>query len=152
MSFENPSNRGRALKIVDTLSHIEKSAKSNRASPDEIALMVAPVVEMLRLMGGLRAAEAAEGTQRHATPPTAAPGAEPVQGAARRETPLSEASVPGGRWSASQNAPAWAIIRDAATTAPLSDLAAAMSICARRIEAAADELRAASGDGKRAKA
>ena len=53
MAFDNPTNRGRALKIVDTLDLMEKSARSNGAEPAEIADMCAPVVNRLREIGAL---------------------------------------------------------------------------------------------------
>lgn len=74
MSFENPTNRGRALKIVEILAHVEKSAKSNRATPDEIAHMCIPVVEMLRQLGALpHAIPAAQEDPSTAPEPAEAP-------------------------------------------------------------------------------
>lgn len=47
MSFDNPTNRGRAANIAKLLDHVEKSAKSNRAKPEEISDVLAPVFESL---------------------------------------------------------------------------------------------------------
>ncbi len=141
MSFDNPTNRGRALKIVEALAHVEKSAASNKASPDEVAEICAPVVDMLRRMGALppgitlTPADAAPMPEARAEPAEIAALSHSAEKAAEvRIAPHSAAEVPGGRWAADQNAPAWAIIRDAAASAPLSDLAAAMAVMATRID------------------
>lgn len=176
MSFDNPSNRGRALKIIDILGHVEKSAKSNRASAEDVADMLAPVIDRLRQIGALppeggaagpgwdearamhEASRAALGREaaalsaahlaedRSAAP--YAPGerqavAEIPEATPAPETPLSAATVPGGRWSADRNAPARAIIHDAARCAPLPDLAHAVAVLATRIDEALDDLAGA---------
>ena len=152
MSFDNPTNRGRALKIVDALAHVEKSAASNRATADEITEICAPVVEMLRLMGALPPAITLTQADlaappvpeaQQATPEVPAEPVEAVRALEGRETPLKAAEVPGGAWAADRNAPAWAIIRDAAASAPLSDIAAAMTVYATRMDDAIHRLKGA---------
>lgn len=53
MPFDNESNRGRVARMVEALGHIETSAKSNRASPAEIAGLLAPAVARIRELGAL---------------------------------------------------------------------------------------------------
>lgn len=45
--FDNTTNRNRVEKIVEILGHLDKSAKSNRASQEEVAEMLAPVTQKL---------------------------------------------------------------------------------------------------------
>ena len=66
MAFENDTNRGRVEKLLETFGHIQKSAKSNRASPDDIAKLLAPFTAVLRDSGALDAA-------MRCTPTTPAP-------------------------------------------------------------------------------
>jgi len=152
MAFDNPTNRGRALKIVEALAHVEKSAASNKATPDEIAHICAPVVEMLRLMGALPLAPTLtqseiavivgpDVVQDAPEPPAERPEAGGMM--LPRETPRKAAEGRGGAWAADSNAPAWAIIRDAAVNAPLSDLAAAMAVMATRMDDALYRLKGA---------
>ena len=47
MAFENDTNRGRVLKILDVLALIEKSAESNRATPEALAAMLRPLTDHL---------------------------------------------------------------------------------------------------------
>ena len=51
MAFENDTNRGRVLKVLDTLALIEKSAESNRASPEALAVMLKPLTDRLAGLG-----------------------------------------------------------------------------------------------------
>ena len=43
--FDNPTNRNRVKLIGETLDKLEKSASSNRATPDEVAEMLSPVLD-----------------------------------------------------------------------------------------------------------
>ena len=47
MAFQNDTNAGRVEKMIDTLRLIEKSATANRASPAEIASLIAPLLTAL---------------------------------------------------------------------------------------------------------
>lgn len=51
MAFENDTNRGRVLKVLDTLALIEKSAESNRASPEALTAMLKPLTDHLAGLG-----------------------------------------------------------------------------------------------------
>lgn len=126
MAFDNPSNRGRAAKIVEILNHVEKSAKSNRASEDEIGEILAPAVQALRALGAIPPA----------ITPTQADRSDAVEQPARGTD-----AEPRGKWAADHNAPAWATIRDVAENASLPDLATAMAVFAIRMDAALDDLK-----------
>ena len=59
MAFANDTNRGRVQKMLDLLGLIEKSAQSNSAAQEDLAEMLAPLIE--RLTGaGLLATEPPE--------------------------------------------------------------------------------------------
>lgn len=45
--FNNPTNVGRVTKMCETLDLIEKSARSNRVSDDEVAALLAPLLARL---------------------------------------------------------------------------------------------------------
>lgn len=45
MSFDNDTNHKRVQKILDTLDLIEKSAKSNKAAPEEVTKLLSSVAE-----------------------------------------------------------------------------------------------------------
>lgn len=47
MAFENNTNLGRVEKMIETLRLIEKSAKSNRATPAQIKALLGPLMEVL---------------------------------------------------------------------------------------------------------
>lgn len=51
MAFENDTSLGRVLKVLDTLALIEKSAESNRASPEALAVMLKPLTDHLAGLG-----------------------------------------------------------------------------------------------------
>ncbi|WP_282129365.1 hypothetical protein [Roseobacter litoralis] len=119
MSFDIPSNHSRAAKMVEILGHVERSAKSNRATPAEITEMLRPVLVALHKVGAQIIPD---------TPPLPAP----CSGDCNSPAPTE---MPAGAWAAPKNPPAWASIRDAAATAPLSDLTFAMAVFINRIDA-----------------
>ncbi|MCZ4354144.1 hypothetical protein O4H61_16620 [Roseovarius aestuarii] len=47
MAFENDTNRGRVLKMVETLQLILKSAQSNRAEDTDIQNLLRPLTDEL---------------------------------------------------------------------------------------------------------
>lgn len=51
--FDNSKNQSRVANMLKLLAHVEKSAASNRATPAEIADLLAPVIDKLRAMGAL---------------------------------------------------------------------------------------------------
>ena len=66
MAFANDTNRGRVQKMLDLLGLIEKSAQSNSAAQEDLAAMLAPLIE--RLTGaGLLATEPPEAARRNTT-------------------------------------------------------------------------------------
>ena len=66
--FDNQTNRGRAAKIVEILGHLEVSARSNRAKPEELAELLNPVWDQLGAMGIASAVVAAEIPERAPEP------------------------------------------------------------------------------------
>lgn len=50
-NFQTQTNTGRAQKMVEILGHLETSAKSNRASTEEIDDLLAPVLEAMAQLG-----------------------------------------------------------------------------------------------------
>lgn len=59
MAFENNTNTGRVLKMIETLDLIEKSAQSNNAEPDAVAEMLRPLIERLAPFGAGEATQPA---------------------------------------------------------------------------------------------
>ncbi|MEM0934794.1 MAG: hypothetical protein AAGJ91_02680 [Pseudomonadota bacterium] len=51
MAFDNPTNAGRVEKMIEILGHIDKSAKSNRASQSVIATLLGPLWDELASVG-----------------------------------------------------------------------------------------------------
>lgn len=103
--FNNPTNETRVLRMAETLGLIEKSAKSNRATPEEVAELLRPLLDELRDLGVLDTAPSRE------APPEPSPR---------------------GRVGAS--APTWASVIDMAREAPLKDLSNAVAVFLTRLE------------------
>ena len=108
MAFENDTNTGRVLKLVEALALIEKSAKSNRADNAAIVAMVRPLSEALAELTGTSAATS-----------SAAPM-------------LPGVTIRAG----TTRVPRWASVREMAETANLSDLTVAMAVYLNRIDEA----------------
>lgn len=106
MAFENDTNRGRVLKMVETLQLILKSAQSNRAEVTDIQDMLRPLTDEL---AGLVVAAA----------PTVAQDVRQEQR---------------GSWTG--KAPQWASVHDMAEQADLKDLTVAMAVYLNRIDEA----------------
>ena len=51
MAFENQSNIGRVERMQDLLKHILKSARSNRATPEEVVALLKPLTDDLSSIG-----------------------------------------------------------------------------------------------------
>jgi hypothetical protein len=145
MSFENPSNRARGVKIVDTLALIEKSAQSNRAGADEIAEMCAPILEKLHLIGAIAPtpslAEAIAASEPRAETYALTSETPDGKGGVINGALTLEAVSDAGNWAADRSAPAWAIIHDAAQNAPLHQLAGAMAVFGTRVDEALADIK-----------
>jgi hypothetical protein len=133
MSFDNQRNRGRALKIVDILAHVEKSAKANNATPDEITEILTPAVQMLRALGAISTLTLTASDITAADydwPVTPVPEATPEEPA---EVPDE---IPGGAWSGARNPSKIATLRDLAATAQLSELSVVLAVYMGRVDEA----------------
>ncbi|WP_227271207.1 hypothetical protein [Roseobacter weihaiensis] len=53
MSFDTPTNRGRADKIVEIVGHLKRSAGANKPTPSEVAEILAPAIDALRDLGAI---------------------------------------------------------------------------------------------------
>ena len=124
MSFDTPTNRRRADKIVEIVGHLKRSAGANKPTSAEVAEIMAPAVEALRALGAIPAATDAPAADIDAA----------IQTTAFPPPPPIEAGTPGGAWSGPRNAPAYTCIRDAAARAPLHDLTYAMAVYLGRID------------------
>jgi hypothetical protein len=108
MAFDNQSNHKRVTKMVEMFELIEKSARSNEASPEDIAALLTPL---------LRAIESAGVPLVPPSTADAAPEQEARPVHMRGMTP-----------------PPWASVREMAEQASLSDLAIAMAVFMNRYE------------------
>lgn len=123
MSFDNASNRGRAEKIAAILAHVAKSAKSNGASPAEIATILSPArAAMAELFCDAEPAHVKETITVDFLDGTAASCVMP---------PPTEAPKP------KTTAHPWHTVREMALEAPLRDLPVALAVMIERLEAAA---------------
>lgn len=127
MAFENPTNRGRVLKIVEILDLIAKSAESNRTEADTLRAMLAPA--RLRL-DQLAPAIAPEGTISAPAAIEAAIAHPPCQPITARE------DQPRDTWADPAHPPRWAQLRDLAQSVPLSELALVVAVYMTRVDAA----------------
>jgi len=66
MAFENPTNRKRVEKIVEIIELINKSAQSNKVTPEELAEMLSPVISAT---AGVRFVETGEPPADSVEPP-----------------------------------------------------------------------------------
>lgn len=113
MSFDNNTNHGRASKIVETLALIEKSATSNKATTEEVATMLAPVVAKLDALGVLDA---------------------PAASGDPAPSDVDKVDVPGGAWASDKHPSKQATLHDLAVTAPLKDLSIVMAVIMNRFD------------------
>ena len=111
-NFSNNSNHGRVAKMCDYLDLIEKSASSNKASPDEVAALLAPIVQRLSKYALTGAPVAPSGTD---------PADAPVGDLKSRVYPHGKPH-------------AWTTIRECAESASLKDLSVAMAVFMNRYE------------------
>lgn len=105
MSFQNTTNESRIRKMLETIGHIETSARSNRASEEEIKALFEPLFLKLVEIGAI-------GTTSPDPAPTVSPG----------------------KWASDRNPPQWATVRDMAAEANLKDLTFAMAVYLNRID------------------
>lgn len=108
MPFDNPTNEARVRKMVETLTLIRKSARSNNAAPAEIVTLLGPLFAALAELG--------------------------IK--ADHERRLMRDTATGKRGSCTGRAPQWASIRDMAEQANLKDLTYAMAVYLDRIDEA----------------
>ena len=113
-NFSNNSNHGRVSKMCDYLDLIEKSASSNKASPDEVATLLAPIIQKL-----------SEYSLRDA--PVASTDADP------EDAPVGDLK---SRVYPQGKPPPWVTIRECAERASLKDLSVAMAVFMNRYEEA----------------
>ncbi len=125
--FFNDTNKGRAEKIVGTLKHIEKSARSNRATPEQVADILSPIFDQLGRMGIASAVVAAD-----------LPSREPRQADEDTETVTVPAPPCAGRRS----------LKDDIDEMPFHELTSIITLAALRIDAAAAELEQAEKEVK----
>ena len=118
--FDNPTNHGRAEKIVGILEHLEKSARSNRTAPEEVAALLGPVFDQLGKMGIASAVVAAK------LPLAETRSADPEPSPAPKTSPGHKPRMN---------------LRDIVEEADLVDLCAIISICANRLDHASHELQ-----------
>lgn len=76
MPLDNSNNQSRVRRMIEALEHIETSAKSNRASQDDVAAFLQPVRDKLAALTG--------GSHGNAPAPTPAPAPVPARGARAR--------------------------------------------------------------------
>lgn len=112
--FDNPTNRNRVKLIGETLDKLEKSASVNRVNPDEVAAMLAPILQRLSKYALTGAPAAPSGTD---------PADAPVGDLASRVYPQGKPH-------------AWTTIRECAENADLKDLSVAMAVFMNRYEEA----------------
>ena len=75
MPFDNSKNQARARNMAELLRHVETSAAANKASPEEVAAVLAPALEVLARLGlPLGASEAPQGAAEEPGPAPAAMG------------------------------------------------------------------------------
>lgn len=144
MSFDTPTNRGRALKIVEIVGHLKRSAGANKPTPSEVAEILSPAIEALRELGAIPTApeggeiEDVDAAIRSAT--VSGPHLSPLQEKAAAKTAEARAAeagpMPNGftRWADPRKAPAFASIHDAAASADLKDLTVAMAVYINRLD------------------
>lgn len=104
MSFDNDTNRKRVKKMSDTLLMLVKSAKSNKASRDDLTSLLAPFVANLDRV----------------VPRTTMPS--DAYDTGHKPAPTSG------------NAPQWSSVLDMAREADLKDLTGALSVYLNRID------------------
>jgi hypothetical protein len=113
--FDNPTNRNRVKHIGETLDKLEKSASSNRVTPDEVAQMLLPVLDRFAKIKN-------SGDQMR-------PQSEIVSEASMQPVGhLNSAVYPHGR---PHN---WTTIKECAENAPLKDLTVALTVYMNRVE------------------
>lgn len=108
MSFYNDTNQGRINKIMDILALIDKSAKSNQVTPEQIfAYLERPINEIGRMSG-------------MDTYPS-----EPVNNVPEPAPQKVSSNI---------QKPTWADVREMAETCPLKDLSVAMAVYMNRVD------------------
>ena len=113
--FNNPTNLNRVKLIGETLDKLEKSASSNRVTPDEVAQMLLPVLDRFAKIKN-------SGDQMR-------PQSEIISEAAMQPVGhLNSAVYPHGR---PHN---WTTIKECAENAPLKDLTVALAVYMNRVE------------------
>jgi len=113
-NFSNNSNHGRVAKMCDYLDLIEKSASSNKASPDEVAALLAPIMQRLSEYSLTDA-------------PVASTDADPA------DAPVGDLK---SRVYPQGKPHPWVTIRECAESASLKDLSVAMAVFMNRYEEA----------------
>ncbi|MEO1208411.1 MAG: hypothetical protein AAFX78_02615 [Cyanobacteria bacterium J06638_20] len=125
--FHTPTNEGRIDKMVATVEMLDKSAKSNKASTEDIDTLVAPLLDALRELG------ATIGTSDR---PVSAPEPTPrVVGEEPHTAPDGTPREPGPHpYMKGEYKPLWMSIKEMAEQAPLMDLGQAMVVYTQRVE------------------
>lgn len=114
MTIFTKTNETRVVKILEILAHLKKSIASNKASQDDIWKLLQPAIdEMSSLLGAQ--------TEAPAPSESAETGSESVRAAQQAQ-------------EKAHRAPDYIQIREAAQTAPLNELHAAVLIYISRVE------------------
>lgn len=136
MSFENQSNRTRVMKIIEITALIEKSAKSNKATPEQIAELLHPARAQINALCGIA-------MQAEAPEPDAPATTQPLERSEQQDStqlttgePFADAATIA---TMGRNPHPWHTVREMAERAPLRDLSLAMNVYLDRLEKAAFE-------------
>lgn len=125
-NFHTDTNKGRVAKMCDTVGLLQKSAKSNRATPEEINELMLPLVDALRDLG---VTVVKNGDFVSATVDLASGE---VTAAEKTAPPRHPRAWTDGR----PDSPAYATLHDLALNAPFADIGPALAVLTTRLDEA----------------
>lgn len=124
--FANDTNTNRVAKMCDTLALIQKSARSNKASDEDVRGLLTPLLEVLSEMNAFHSGGAVP------EPPEL-----PLLGeVAVRAAPPDHVRVERGG-----DTPIWVSVRQMCQEAPLSELTTALAVYMNRVDEALHDVK-----------